>query len=232
MSEAAPGEPPDEGFSTNVFVNCPFDDAYVPLLRPLLFTVVALVFTPRIATERSDSGESRLDKICGLIRRSRYSVHDLSRLKAARKGEFYRMNMPFELGVEHGARLFGGGRLGTKRSLVLEKDRYEFMKALSDLSGADVKAHHDRPEGVVRAVRDWFVETAGVRGAPSATVLLYEFTEFAADFYDARKAEGFTDEESNFMPVPEYVDFIRAWVSGGRGAATHAAGGRIARSRA
>jgi hypothetical protein len=42
-------------FELNVFINCPFDEQYYPLLRPLLFTVVYLGFNPRIASERSDS---------------------------------------------------------------------------------------------------------------------------------------------------------------------------------
>jgi hypothetical protein len=99
------GRPVD--FDRSVFVNCPFDDAYLALLRPLLFTVIYLGYAPRIASERSDSGESRLDKICELIRSCRYSIHDLSRLKAARADEFYRMNMPFELGIDYGARQYG-----------------------------------------------------------------------------------------------------------------------------
>ena len=36
-------------FDQNVFVNCPFDEEYLPLLRPLLFTIVYLGFRPRIA---------------------------------------------------------------------------------------------------------------------------------------------------------------------------------------
>ena len=79
-------------------MNCPFDKGYVSLLRPLLFTVISLGYQPRIASERSDSGENRIDKICQLIKESRYSIHDLSRLKAEEIGEFYRLNMPFELG--------------------------------------------------------------------------------------------------------------------------------------
>ncbi len=31
-------------FERNVFVNCPFDTQYVPLLRPLLFTIIYLGF--------------------------------------------------------------------------------------------------------------------------------------------------------------------------------------------
>ena len=37
-----------------VFINCPFDDEYQPMLHALLFTVVQCGFRPRIATERSD----------------------------------------------------------------------------------------------------------------------------------------------------------------------------------
>lgn len=171
-----------------------------------------LGFSPRIATERSDSGENRIDKICGLIRQSKYSIHDLSRLRAGGVGEFYRMNMPFELGIEYGCRLFGHAPMNEKRCLILEKDLHEFRKALSDLSGIDVKRHDDEPEGVIRAVRDWFVETVGLRRIASPTVLWFRFTDFASDFYDARKKEGFSDDDLNMMPVPEYIDFIRSWV--------------------
>ena len=50
----------------NVFVNCPFDEAYYPLLRPLLFTIIYVDLLPRIATERLDSGEARISKIIEL----------------------------------------------------------------------------------------------------------------------------------------------------------------------
>ena len=83
----------------NVFVNCPFDRACLPLLRPLLSTVFYLGLKPRIALEAMDSGQPRLQKIVGLIRGSRYAIHDLSRLRAARAGDLFRLNMPFELGV-------------------------------------------------------------------------------------------------------------------------------------
>jgi len=141
-------------FSRNVFVNCPFDPDYLPLLRPLLFTIIYVGFLPRIASERSDSGENRIDKICALIRACQYSIHDLSRLRASQIGEFSRMNMPFELGIEYGSRRFGVQPLTRKKCLVLEKDQHEFQKALSDLSGIDIKHHNNEPAEVVRAVRN------------------------------------------------------------------------------
>jgi len=196
----------------NVFINCPFDEEYFPLLRPLLFTVLFLGFSPRIASERSDSGENRIDKICALIRESNYSIHDLSRLKAKKVDEYYRMNMPFELGIEYGSRLFGSDELKQKKCLILEKERFEFMKALSDLSGVDIKNHNNDPKEVVRCVRNWFLETVGVKNIAGPTVIWYRFTDFTSDFFDTRKKEGFTDDDLNMMPVPEYVDFIRTWI--------------------
>jgi len=86
----------DEDFLKNVFINCPFDSQYTKLLRPILFTVIYLGYNPRIASERSDSGEARFTKIRELISESKFSIHDISRLKAVKKLEYYRLNMPFE----------------------------------------------------------------------------------------------------------------------------------------
>ena len=122
------------------------------------------------------------------------------------------MNMPFELGVEYGSRRFGVQPLTRKRCLVLEKDQHEFQKALSDLSGIDVKHHNNEPAEVVRAVRNWFVETVGLSGVQSASRIWYRFADFASAFYDTRVADGYSAEDLNMMPVPEYIEFIHRWV--------------------
>jgi hypothetical protein len=102
-------------FDNNVFVNCPFDASYCALVRPLLFTIIYLKLKPRIALERSDSGEPRIEKIFELIRESRYGIHDLSRIEASTVGEIFRLNMPFELGIDVGCRRFGRGRQRRRR---------------------------------------------------------------------------------------------------------------------
>lgn len=56
------------------------------MLRSLLFTVVDCGLEPRIASESSDSGEIRVEKIKNLIRESRYSIHDISRMEAIKRG--------------------------------------------------------------------------------------------------------------------------------------------------
>jgi len=108
-------------FSNNVFINCPFDSDYISLLRPLLFTILYLGYNPRIASERSDSGEARFQKICELIEQSRISIHDLSRIRSVKKGEYYRLNMPFELGIDIGCRRYKNGQTKKKKCLILEK---------------------------------------------------------------------------------------------------------------
>lgn len=206
-------------FEKNVFINCPFDPEYYPLLRPLLFTVIHLNFNPKIALESSDSYEQRLDKICGLIRDSRYSIHDLSRLKAKAKGEFYRLNMPFELGVDYGSRRFASNRLRGKKCLILEKSPYDYRGALSDISGVDIKHHANEARKMVEEVRNWFVETVGLEDVPGPTGIWNKFNDFASDFYLRRLSEGFSETDLDMMPVREYVNFIRRWLAAQAGTA-------------
>jgi hypothetical protein len=166
---------------------------------------------PRIASERLDSGEPRIDKIVDLIHHSRFSIHDLSRIEASAKEEVYRLNMAFELGVDYGCRSFAEGEARSKRFLILEKERYKYQRALSDLSGSDIKNHNNEPEDIVREVRNWFLETASCR-PPSGTVVWEHFNEFMADFYQKREEQGYKDKDLQVMPTQEYVTFAREWL--------------------
>ncbi|MCK4816652.1 hypothetical protein KA005_12855 [bacterium] len=199
-------------FSNNVFINCPFDHDYISLLRPLLFTILYLGYNPRIASERSDSGEARFQKICELIEQSRISIHDLSRIRSAKKKEYYRLNMPFELGIDIGCRRYkGDDQANQKKCLILEKEKHRYQKALSDMSGSDIKSHNNEPEEIVRQTRIWFVENENPR-ADNATKIWESFNEFMADFYQKRKEEGYKDKDLEMMPIPEYILFIKDWL--------------------
>ncbi len=199
-------------FHKNVFINCPFDSEYDSLLRPLLFIVLYLGFIPRIASERFDSLEQRINKIRDLIENSKLSIHDLSRIQASRRNEYYRMNMPFELGVDYGCRLFKEGDTRQKICLVLEKKRFRYKKAFSDLSGVDIKKHDGQPEELVRQTRTWFVENQLVHKAPSATGIWEDFKVFMADFYERREKEGFKAKDLEMMPVAEFIQFTEEWL--------------------
>lgn len=198
-------------FEQNVFVNCPFDESFYPLLRPLLFTIIFLRLKPRIATERMDSGEARIAKIVELIQESKYAIHDLSRIKAARKGEVFRLNMPFELGIDVGCRLFKGGEHEKKKCLILVGERYKYQAAISDLSNSDVANHQNIPEDVVIEVRNWLSSTCGLR-ADGPSRIWDAFNVFMGDNYDALIARGFSARDIERLPVLELLESMEKWV--------------------
>jgi hypothetical protein len=198
-------------FKDNVFVNCPFDQAYLPLLRPLLFCVIYLGFTPRIALEALDSGAPRFEKIVTLIKQSKYAIHDLSRLQSSTAGEYFRLNMPFELGLDVGCRLFRSGQASTKRCLILEAERYRYQAAISDISNSDIGVHSNEPVKVITEVRNWLVNEAKLRASGPADVWA-RFNEFMAANSDALKLRGFSDADIEGLPVGELIGCMQDWV--------------------
>lgn len=199
-------------FRKNVFVNCPFDEEFYDLLRPLLFTVVYVDLTPRIALEVMDSGKVRIDRIVELIRESQYAIHDLSRIVAVAAGDLYRLNMPFELGIDLGARYFGSGELRRKRCLVLETEPYRYKAALSDLSGSDIAHHGNEPARVVVAVRNWLKNTCKV-DAPGPTLIWDSFNYFMAELHDDLLDRGFSKGDVEALPIPELIEHMVVWVA-------------------
>ena len=179
-------------YEENVFINCPFDKAYSELLRPLIFTIVILGFSPRIATETSDSGVLRLDKIKRLISESQYSIHDLSRVKSDKRKEYYRLNMPFELGLDFGCKGYSiEEKHGKKACLILGNIEYDYMKALSDINGIDIKYHHQDQKKIIKSVRNWFIENTSLdAGATMSHPRIFSrFIEFNTIFYEKALAE-------------------------------------------
>ena len=47
-------------YDNSVFINCPFDDSYLPLFRALIFAVFECGLVPRCAQEVYDAGEVRI----------------------------------------------------------------------------------------------------------------------------------------------------------------------------
>jgi hypothetical protein len=199
-------------FQNNVLVNCPFDEEFYDLLRPLLFTIVYVGLTPRIALEVMDSGKVRIDRIVELIRESQYAVHDLSRIAAAAVGDLYRLNMPFELGIDLGARYFGAGDLTQKRCLVLEAEPYRYKAALSDLSGSDIAHHGNEPARVVVAIRSWLKNACKV-DAPGPTLIWDSFNYFMADLHVDLLERGFSKDDIDALPIPELIENMVGWVA-------------------
>jgi hypothetical protein len=198
-------------FKDNVFINCPFEAEYYSLLRPLLFTIIYLRLKPRIALERTDSGEPRINKIIELISKSKYAIHDLSRIKARKSGELFRLNMPFELGIDVGCRLFKPGITSQKKCLILEAERFRYQAAISDLSNSDIAVHGNEPESVVVEVRNWISNQCRMK-APGPAKIWGAFTDFMAANYEDLTARGFSKKHIDNLPIPELITCMENWV--------------------
>ena len=145
-------------YDRQVFLNCPFDDAYSPLLRAAVFTLHACGFTARIALENTGSESARLDRLVQIIGECGLGIHDLSRAHLASPTDLPRFNMPFECGVFYGARRFGTTAQRRKRFLLLDKDPYQSQKTISDAAGLDPRVHGNDPEKLIACVRDFLAQ--------------------------------------------------------------------------
>lgn len=85
--------------SKDVFINCPFDTGYRPILTAIVFAIHDLGFVARSALERDDGGEVRLSKIEGIIEQCKFGIHDLSAVELDTSTHLPRFNMPLELGL-------------------------------------------------------------------------------------------------------------------------------------
>ena len=200
-----------QNFENSVFINCPFDAKFRPILNAIVFCVLRAGLEPRLALERADGGENRLEKIIGLMRESRFSIHDLSRCEAVRKGEIARLNMPFELGIDYGLRL-AGPALHNKSFLILDEKPHRLKQAISDIAGWDTVAHEGTADKALKETRTWLVQEAAA-DLPGATVLFSEQLQFEEWKYGTPdQARADVDAWS----LPERITAQRRWNQLGR----------------
>ena len=166
-------------------------------------------------TENADNSVSRLDRIIELIRGSKYSVHDLSRCKSSMTGEYARLNMPFELGLDHGCARFGVGKEIGKAILVLEDARYDYQKSLSDISGWDIQAHEGDYIKVVRIVSSWLIRQAGADPI-GPTKIQGDYVTFQEWYWEREAARGASDDDIKAYPTVQVVTAMREWMEAGR----------------
>ena len=186
----------------DVFINCPFDRAYNPTFRSIIFAIYACGFRPRSAMELDDGGQTRIDKLYGLIAECRYGIHDLSRTELDDVNQLPRFNMPLELGIFLGAKRFGGQAQSAKRLLILDVERYRYQRFISDLAGMDIHGHDGDAVTALRKTRDWLANVSR-RQLPSADRVARLFQLFVADLPSLA-----ADLEFDPETVP-YVDFER-----------------------
>lgn len=202
-------------FERSVFVNCPFDDDFAPLLQAIAFCITDLDFYPRIAPENANNAANRLDRIIDLIRGSRYGIHDLSRCKSTAADQYARLNMPFELGLDHGCARFGLAPLTDKSILILEHDRYDYQKGLSDIAGWDIQAHGGQFAKIIRIVRNWLVHHAGAKTI-GASKIQGDYAAFQEWHWERELAQGASEDDIRDYPTIQVISAMRDWIEAGR----------------
>ena len=202
-------------YDSAVFINCPIDKNYEPLREATVFCCVYLGFNPRLANISREAGESRFNKIVDLIRQSKYSIHDLTRCKSHRKGDSFRMNMPFEFGVDFGLRLSGNARYKQKKFLVFEKNRFDLKSSLSDIAGQDAEYHEDSLELIVRKSRHFLKVEAKIT-APGPKQIIADYATFQAWLIEKKIGEGHSEDEAIDLPTGERIEEMQVWLSKGK----------------
>lgn len=193
---------PDPGLS--VFINCPYDAEYEPLLDAIVFTTVCCGFQPRTADESMDADVSRMDRILHAIFTSNYSIHDLSRCKGEGDELLARFNMPLELGLAMGHRFVGATFSNRKfsapkkkkaakatalagelaelsqrhRWLVLVLEDIRVPKYVSDLAGYDLETYDGMVGTIIERVTAWLMTRQGAVSGMSPGPVKKTFPKF------------------------------------------------------
>lgn len=201
-------------FQKSVFINCPFDRKYIDdLLKPMLYVLVKNGLAPRLSLEVSDSGQARLEKITNIIKGCKYSIHDVSIVKSKKINEFARMNMPFELGIDYGLRKSGNISLSRKQFLILEANKYDYMKAISDINGFDIKVHSNDTEKIFDCLYTWLSETLKISKQDPPLKIFYDFIDFNASLFKEKVGQFGSDKlATNYIEkisIPEYIQEIQ-----------------------
>lgn len=197
-------------FKTNVFINCPFDKDYSPLLKSLVFTVLYFDLEPKLSQTISSSSV-RVNQIKQHIRSCKYGIHDLSRSRALKKKELPRFNMPYELGLDIGCSEFGGKKFSEKRILILETERYHYQKVLSDIAGQDIENHNDDPKILIQKVRNWFSVNNPSTIIPGPSEIWMAYKQFNTDLLNDLSPK-YTPQDIEEMPVGDFIKFARDWI--------------------
>jgi hypothetical protein len=169
-------EPHD--YDKSVFINCPFDRAYEPLFRGLIFAVRHMSLVPKSALASSDTGQPRFDKILDLIENCKYSIHDISRTEVDPDHGLPRFNVPFELGLDLGCKRYGKLRQKQKKALILDVDRHRYRTFISDIAGFDIEEHNGSVAKAVTVVRNWLRNTSIKMEAPGGVTIYARYQAF------------------------------------------------------
>lgn len=196
-------------YSSNVFINCPFDQDFKDIFYAITFSVFDCGFRARCALEEEDGGEVRIIKINNIIAQCKYGIHDISRTELCEKTGLPRFNMPLELGIFLGAKRHGNSDQKKKTCLITDREQYRFQIFISDIAGQDIRPHDNNPENAIRIVRDWLRNSSKRTTIPGGAAIVLRYNGFQAALPEICDAAQITEDELTFN---DYSTFVSAWL--------------------
>ncbi|MFT5168278.1 MAG: hypothetical protein ACI8P3_003519 [Saprospiraceae bacterium] len=197
------------GYHENVFINCPFDKKYKPLIESLVFILEFYGFNVQMSITTS-SAHDRLLEITKKIENSRFTLHDLSRHKSAKKGEFARFNMPFELGIDFGCFQFKKNKKD-KVMAILDSEPNAYDQHLSDMSGRDILYHKNNSDILFEIIPIWLSRnTDKVYDSPKKLKGIY--ASWTVDYKRSLKAKGWDLRTINRLDLQYYRILLSNWI--------------------
>lgn len=180
------------------------------MMQASVFAIHACGFIARCAMEADDAGEERLAKVIRIIAECRLGIHDLSRKTADAASGMSRFNMPFEMGVFMGAAKFG--RL-KKNLLVMEAERFDYQKFISDISGRDIRHHGNDPARVIVQIRDWLNAQRIVPSLPGGKAIVSLYEKFQTALPCALTERELAVAEIGPGCFINWADLVSTWLS-------------------
>ncbi len=197
----------------DVFINCPFDESYKPIFEAIVFTVYYIGFTARCALEVDDASEVRLSKIVRIIEQCAYGIHDISSVGLGSATNLPRFNMPLELGLYLGCKLFGSGAQKKKGCLILDSEPYRYRASISDIAGQDIHIHKGEPSRAISEVRDWLANVSKTKALPGGVEIADRYNQFNSDLPAICKSLKRHPKEQTFA---DYSETVEIWLKSSR----------------
>ena len=128
-------------------------------------------------------------------------------------GDLPRFNMPYELGLDIGSIEYGSRKLKSKKILILESEKYHYLKVISDISGQDISSHDDDPKKLLSRVITWFESISPPIGGYGVTHVWTSYNKCLAEIANILSSN-YTEDEIKNMTIAPFIKYVKDWVQG------------------
>lgn len=198
----------EKKFLKSVFINCPYNSSYTPLLQTMVFALLDFGFYPRSALELDTGTSSRFEKICAIIGDCRFGIHDISQVALNEDTGLPQFNMPFELGLFLGASRNRPMLALPTDCLIIGGRQGDHLKAISDLAGHDISFHDYDHSKLIAAIRR-FLSSRVDDILPGAGYVMDRRAAFDQQLPDMLAEKQLTFEEMTYL---DFGRFAESWL--------------------